>query len=135
MNIDPTIAIWQKSNHSIGMVDFLPCEKVVTTFAHNISSHYAPIGMCEAEALVVNIESGEIELLEHEVAGKVCCKAAKDQRHFIDSMTRLKTHFDKCVADNEYYENLESAVQVRTECSLLAGGKNYESFFCSLIGA
>ena len=134
MNVDQILSGWQKSRHVIGMVEFLTSDSVLRKFVHNIGAEYIPIGMCEAEALCVNRESGEIVLLEHEVSGKIFCKASKDQSHFVFAMKKLEAHFAKCGEDDAYYDDIEVAKQIRDECAKLAGGNDYEGFYSSLIG-
>ena len=116
-------------------IQFFPSSYVPNKFIQNIEEIFIPIGMCEAEALCINSETQELLLLEHEVPNLICCKAAKTQESFIDALTLLEKYFDRC-DESEYYNNdLNIAANVRAECAKLAGGKEYNSFFCGIFGA
>lgn len=132
--VDPDIARWQANEHEIGMIEFAPTQAAEDRFPYYPLPESAVfLGVMEVDALCLSPD-GSLCVYDNEVHDRVICQAATDQSSFVAAMKELERHFEKCVADESYYDDMDAAALVRDKCSQLAGGKQYESFFSSLLG-
>jgi hypothetical protein len=132
--VDPDIARWQTDKHQIGMIEFAPTHEADDRFPYYPLPESAVfLGIVEADALCLSGD-GSIGVYDNEVQDRVICHAATDQSSFVAAMKELERHFDKCIADDSYYDDMDAAALVRDTCSKLAGGEQYQPFFSSLLG-
>lgn len=133
MELNTKIIEWQNNKYEVGFIEFLNSDIVREKFIQNIPTNHTPIGMCEAEALCINNENNELVLIEHEVADRIASKVAKNKNAFLKTIAVLEEFFNKCVEDDEYYENEEEAVKIRKKCAQIAGGDIYMNLFIVLL--
>jgi hypothetical protein len=126
MNIIPEIRKLIEEHYELGMLQF------GTEVA--APDGLTAIGMAESDPLCVRNDTGEVIVLDHEVTGRVLCKAALSQESLIQTFPILEKHFQRNVSDEEYWNNETAALNIRMKCTEIAGGDDYASFFCSLIG-
>ena len=132
--LDPRLESWMRSAHEIGIVEFNDADLVASRFPHDIPESYVPIGLFESDAICIDVETNEIVVLDHEVKGRQHCLAAQDQESLVTAMRLAEKYFDDCA--RELASDDQSAAQaIAVECTQLAGGDQFRSFFSSLIGA
>ena len=131
---DPSISEWQSTGHQIGMVEFAPTDAAAVRFPYYALPEDARfLGTMEADALCV-LADGSLCVYDTTSKNRINCGAASNQGSFVAALKALEQHFDKCVADNPYCNDLDAAAKVRDRCTALAGGDTYGPFFTSLIG-
>lgn len=91
------------------------------------------IGIMEADALCVHVNRF-LRVHDHQSQNRILCPAASDQRYFVAAMIELEKHFDRCVEDEEYWDDMDAAASLRDRCVELAGGDDYLPFFTSTLG-
>lgn len=132
--VDPTLAAWQAENHELGMLVFFPSDAAAEQFPYyELPANATFLGLMEADALCLT-EDGGVVVYDHEVNG-VLCPAASSQTAFLSALAVLQQHFAKSVADEAYYRNESAAVSARVQASEMAGGEEYSSFYCMMVGA
>jgi hypothetical protein len=133
--IDPRIAIWQADRHEVGMIAFCPSDAAADCFPYySLPREAMFLGLMESDALCATGD-GAIVVFDHERPGRVLCKAATNQAAFLAALAVLEDHFNKCDGDTSYWEDGSAAIEIRERCAAIAGGEEYESFYCSMVGA
>lgn len=132
--LDSRIVDWQADGREIGMVEFLPTETAKDRFPYYpLPDDQTFIGVMETDALCVHVD-GSLRVYDHESQNRIICPAASDQQSFVAAMIELEQHFDKCVEDEKYCDDMDAAATVRDRCVELAGGDDYLPFFTSMLG-
>jgi hypothetical protein len=132
--LDPRLESWMRSAHEIGIVEFNDADLVASRFPHDIPESFIPIGLVESDAICIDVETNEIVVLDHEVKDRQLCLAAQNQESLVAAMRLAEKYFDDCARD--LASDDQSAVEaIAVECTRIAGGDQFRSFFCSLIGA
>jgi hypothetical protein len=132
--LDSRIANWQSDGHEIGMVEFHPTKAAKERFPYyHLPDDETFIGVVEADALCVHLD-GSLRVYDHESQNRILCPAATDQRSFVAAMIELEQHFERCVRDEKYCDDMDAAATVRDRCVELAGGDDYFPFFTSMLG-
>ena len=126
--VEPTIGQWQAECREIGMLEFSPSDAVSELLPHwQLPAGAAFLGVVESDALCL-LEDGSLCVFDHEVAERVLCAAAPNQRQLISALQAMDEYFDRC-AENDALANDESAaVEIREKCTALVGGADFASF-------
>lgn len=133
-SVDPVIARWQSERREIGMIKFAPSKEATDRFPYYpLPDSTVFLGIVEVDALCLN-NDGSLCLYDNEVQDRIFCRAAKDQSLFVAAMKELERYFERCLADESYYDDLAEAAAVRDKCAHLAGGNEYVSFYTALLG-
>jgi hypothetical protein len=133
-SVDPEIAQWQSEEREIGMIEFAPTKVATERFPYYPLPKFSVfLGIMEVDALCL-ADDGSLCVYDNEVQNRIICRAAKNQSSFVAAMKELDQHFEKCVADDSYCDDVDAAALVRDKCSQIAGGDEYVSFFTSLLG-
>ncbi len=132
--IIPTISEWQSEAREIGMLTFLPSSSVAKHFPYySLPDNALFIGLMESDALCM-MDDGSIQVYDHEVPDRVLSVASPNQEVFVAALAVLEEYFEKCVADESYYDDESAGIEVRERCAAIAGGDDYTGFFCGLVG-
>lgn len=133
-SVDPEIARWQSEERDIGMIAFSPTDDGNDRFPYYpLPESVVFLGTMEVDALCL-ADDGSLCVYDNEVQDRIICRAAKDQSSFVAAMKELERHFEKCVADESYCDDMDAAALVRDKCAQLAGGDDFASYFSSLLG-
>ena len=133
--VDSTIAAWQSDRHELGMIEFFPSDAAAEKFPfYPLPDDAVFLGLMEVDALCL-MDDGTLRVYDHEVQGRILCPAAPNQARLIAALKVLEDHFEKCGEDDAYCDDETAAVTVRERCTKIAGGDEYASFFCSMVGA
>lgn len=133
-NIEPAIADWQVSEREIGILTFSPAGSASQWFPFYVLPNDSVfLGLMEADALCL-MADGSIRVYDHEVTDRVLCHAAANQTAFISALSVLEEYFEVCASDEVYGDDESTAVKFRKRCAEIAGGNEYDAFFCGLIG-
>ncbi len=117
------------------MIQFLPCNEARDQFPHyDLPSESMFVGLMDADAICL-LPDGSLVVYDHGVSNRVLCKAAPSQETFLEAVAVLENHFKACVEDPRYWAGESAAREVSRRCTEIAGGEDYASFFCTMIGA
>lgn len=130
----PDIAAWQNSEFELGLLRFRPPASLTAQWVYPIPSHLRPLALFEADLLCLDSQSGELFVIDHEVRDRVFCKAARSQDAFVNAMQTFQAYFERCGGDEDYADDEAAGIAARRACAKEAGGSDYESFFCGLVG-
>ncbi len=117
---------WHMGKVTIGMVVFqgTPIRR----------GKYIELGLFEVDKLVLEVETGEVLTLDDERPGQVCCLAAINSERFLEALAVAQEHFCKAMVDEDVYNDLKGVRRVREQCTKIAGGKRFRSFYVMLFG-
>ncbi len=133
-SVDPEIARWQSEKREIGMITFAPTHEAAEHFPYYpLPESTVFLGIMEVDGLCL-ANDGSLCVYDNEVENRVVCRAAKDQSSFVAAMKKLDQYFEMCATDDAYCDDMDAAAIVLDECSRLAGGDEFVSFFTSLLG-
>lgn len=116
------------------MVQFSSASEALRQFPHAIPGGVTPIGTAEAELLCIEDVTGELLLFEHEVAGRICCRCAASQEHFVAALRVLEEYFGRCAEDEDYFNDEAGGRAAVVRAAEAAGGSKYEPMYHSMVG-
>ena len=92
-------------------------------------------GKAEADTLLINVNTGEIEVEELGSGGHVLFLCARDGASFFDALLPAARFLGACLWNEDLAYNQAAARSIAEECTRLAGGERYSTFFSTLLGA
>lgn len=133
--IENLICSYDTSNLEIGMVKL---GKQISIC--NIPSGKVPIGAIEADPLVINSESGEIELLDHSQPDFIVAKCAISSEKFMEALLLLAffvpPHIDLYgnLPKDQVEKNNSAAYDMAAKCAIVAGISGNKNIYETLLG-
>ena len=110
----------------IGMVRFNDLKKVNGKLV---------FGKVEADPLMINLETGEIEVEESGASGHIIFHCAIDAASFLAAMITAASFLGQCLWNPELSCDKDAAQSAASKCIVLAGGERYSTFYYTLLGA
>ena len=134
MQIESAIQQWQAGRYEIGLIEFAPSDSVSDHFPYySLPDEVQFLGTFEADALCLQPD-GTVCLYDHESEKTILCRAAANQLALVSSLQRVEQHFERCLREENYFNDAAAAESVRDQCAEMAGGPEYLQFFSALIG-
>jgi len=92
------------------------------------------IGTFASDLLVVDPQSGEIQVEEFPSAGHLLWECAESGSKFLDALVLAARFLGCCSWDVELYDDQAAHKRVANECTIAAGGDRYRDFYLVLCG-
>lgn len=99
-----------------------------------VPSGFVELGKQECDPLVIQEETREVVLLNHEVEGRILKHAAKNIEALIDALCIIEKHFEECERNEDLYDDETFMERSSAEAASLAGGEKYVDFYRSIFG-
>ena len=86
-------------------------------------------GKAEADPLVIDEDSGHVQLLDHASPGYVICECARNASQFLDALVAGTE-----ILGGRRSEDIIEDFDVVNRCAELAGGDEYRVFYAQILG-
>lgn len=113
----------------VGMVEFTDKEDILSA-----PNSFRKIGNFELDILVIDSNSYEVVILDHEQPGFVMGKVSQSISQFVDALKPIEKFFETSVEDESLYEDEDKMRKVTSEASAISGGKDYLWFYNMMFG-
>lgn len=98
------------------------------------SEDYYHVGSMELEYLVISKVTNEVVVLEHATKGHILYKCARNGALFLEAMLIANTFLNRCLFEDDLWEDKDVLREVTFTCAETAGGQYYKSFYDELLG-
>lgn len=92
------------------------------------------IGSCEQDWLVVEPQSGEIQVVDFSRNEHVLWECAANGSKFLDALLLAADFLGRCGWDVQLYNDQSAHQRVATECTNAGGGERYRNFYLTICG-
>jgi len=117
---------WDTSNIKIGMIELGE--------APELCGNHWIIGLVEVDFLVLNCESNEVEVRDHEAFEHLMWRCAANSSAFLGAVVTAKTFLTARGIGDIDFDDMETARLAAQKCGETAGGSKYLDFFLMLFG-
>lgn len=131
--INSQLSDWQAEERELCILQFRQSAVLRSRFPLKIADHYLPIAKYEADLLCISLADESVVALDHEVEGRVFVQAAASQAALVSALLKVDA-FVKSDLRDPYFDDEDECRIVAEECAMIAGGKEFISFYHSLIG-
>lgn len=106
--------------------------KFSSGITEDVDSYF--IGHMESDHLTLSKITGEIQVFEHGTRSHVLYRCAINGAQFLDAMLIVDDFFNRCLFDDNLWENQDVLREVTLRCAELSGSENYHSFYADMLG-
>ncbi len=133
-----TGSVSNSKNQLIKLVTDYNCNELeigMINFSNKINEDelYTYIASFDADLIGINKINDQIELVEFGTK-HILCPLAQNAEKFLDALLSVVQFYSSFTIDEDVSDNQDQACSVAKECSMLAGGVRYLSFYKLLIG-